>query len=131
VALREGQVLVVKNSSPVGHNFNYVDDKGGANRLVASGGQWEITLAASHIPITAKCNIHTWMTALVGVFDHPYFAITDADGKFEIKNAPAGKFNIVLWHEDAGWVSGGKKGKPIEIKAGGVTEVNEGARPAE
>jgi hypothetical protein len=131
VVLREGQILVVKNSSPVAHNFNYTDGKGGDNRLIAADSKWEITLAASNIPITGKCNIHTWMTALVGVFDHPYFALTDADGKFEIKDAPAGKFNVVMWHEDAGWVAGGKKGKPIEIKAGGVTEVKEGARPAE
>jgi hypothetical protein len=131
VALREGQVLVMKNSSPVSHNFYYVDKKGGDNRVIASGDKWAITLAASHIPITGKCNIHSWMTATVGVFDHPYFALTDADGQFEIKDAPAGKYKIVMWHEDGGWVLGDRNGKPVEIKAGGVTEVNAGARPAE
>jgi hypothetical protein len=133
LALREGQVLVVHNSSPVNHNYNYLggDDNPGNNRVVAAGTELRIDdLKASPKPISVSCGIHPWMKSWVRVFDHPYFAVTDADGKFEIKDAPAGKFNIVLWHEEAGWVSGGKKGKPIEIKAGGVTEVNEGARPA-
>jgi hypothetical protein len=127
LALREGQVLIAKNSSPVNHNFNYTID----NRTIAAGHQLEIELAAVPKPIQVGCNIHGWMRAWVGVFSHPYFAVTDADGKFEIKDAPAGKFNLVMWHEEAGWVTGDRKGKPVEIKAGGVTEVSAGARPAE
>ena len=41
----------------------------------------------------------TWMNGYVWTFDHPYAATTDADGKFEIKNAPAGKWRLVVWHE--------------------------------
>jgi hypothetical protein len=63
------------------------------------------------------------MKAWVRVFDHPYFAITDGDGKFEIKNAPAGDFRLVIWHEGVGWVKGGKTGTPITIKAGGDTDL--------
>jgi hypothetical protein len=59
------------------------------------------------------------------VFDHPYFAITDQDGKFEIKDAPVGKWRIVYWHE-LGFHKGreGILGFPIEVKAdkpGGTT----------
>ena len=36
------------------------------------------------------CNIHGWMKAYVRVFDHPYYAVTDEDGKFEIKLARVG-----------------------------------------
>ena len=51
------------------------------------------------------------------MFDHPYFAITDADGKFEIKDAPAGKWRVVYWHED-GFHKGreGVIGETIEVK---------------
>ena len=51
------------------------------------------------------------------VFDHPYFAVTDAEGKFEIKNAPAGKWRIMYRHEN-GYHKGkaGNKGFPVEIK---------------
>jgi hypothetical protein len=131
VALRDSQVLVAKNSSPIAHNFNYAGGTVGDNKLIAAGDKWEIKLPAAEKPFLVNCNIHGWMRASVGVFNHPYFAVTDADGKFEIKDAPAGKYNIIMWHEDGGWVNGGKRGKPIEIKAGGVTEVNEGTRPAE
>ncbi len=62
------------------------------------------------------------MRAWVRVYDHPYHAVTDADGKFELKNAPAGKYNLVIWHEGVGWVNGGKLGKPITIKADGETD---------
>ena len=37
-----------------------------------------------------KCDVHGWMNAYVGVLDHPYFAVTDKDGKFELKDAAAG-----------------------------------------
>ena len=53
------------------------------------------------------------MTGYVRVFDHPYYALTDEDGTFEIKNAPAGKFRIVFWHENG--VRGGAKGRFGEV----------------
>jgi hypothetical protein len=128
LALRQGQVLVAKNSSPVNHNFNYTLD----NKVIPAGGKLEAELTASDRPLAVSCNIHPWMKGWIRVFDHPYFAVTDADGKFEIKNAPAGHYNVLIWHEDAGWVvEGGKRGKPIEIKAGGVTTVDASARPTE
>jgi hypothetical protein len=67
------------------------------------------------------------MEGRVAVFDHPYFAITDEHGKFEIKDAPAGKFRIVAYQEKIGWRGGakGKKGQEITIKAGGVTDLGD------
>jgi hypothetical protein len=52
-------------------------------------------------------------------------------GKFEIKNAPAGKYHLVMWQEGIGWVNGGKTGKAVEIPAGGAIEVNEKLKPEE
>ena len=43
------------------------------------------------------------------VVDHPYAAVTDEDGKFEIKLAPAGEFRLVTYHRK--WGSAGRKGK--------------------
>ena len=62
------------------------------------------------------------MKGYLFVFEHPYFAVTDDNGQFEIKLAPAGPVNIVLWHEETGWVVG-RKGKAIEIKAGAETDL--------
>ena len=126
--VREGQVLLARNSSPVVHNLNWQGgaDNPGDNKVIPANGQFAIeNLKASSRPLKVSCNIHTWMTAHVRVFDHPYAALTDAEGRFEIKKAPAGKFNLVMWHEGATWIGGDKKGKTIDIPAEGTVEVKE------
>jgi plastocyanin len=51
------------------------------------------------------CHLHTHMNAIVRVFDHPFFTIPDALGRFQIPDLPAGRHAIVAWHERAGEVS--------------------------
>jgi hypothetical protein len=134
LAIREGQVIIGKNSAPIAHNMKWTGEQGvndGDNKLIPSQGKIEIALMASTKPVIIECNIHPWMKGWVRVFDHPYFAVTDADGKFEIKNAPAGKYNIVMWQEEVGWVNGGKTGQTIEIPAGKSVEVKETVKPEE
>jgi hypothetical protein len=128
LAIREGQVIIGKNSSPIAHNMKWTggDDNPGDNKLIPAGGKIDIELAASTRPVVIECNIHPWMKGWVRVFNHPYFAVTDDNGNFEIKDAPAGKYNIVMWQEGKGWVTKGlKAGEPITIPAGGTVTVNE------
>ncbi len=132
LAIREGQTIVGKNSSPIAHNMKWAggDENPGDNKLIPAGGKIEIELTASPKPVAVECNIHPWMKGWVRVFSHPYFAVTDADGKFEIKGAPAGTYNIVMWQEGVGWVTaGGKAGQKVEIPANGTVEVNEKVKP--
>jgi hypothetical protein len=131
IALREGQVLIGKNSSSIAHNMKWTggDDNPGDNKLIPAGGKITIELVPSRSLVVVECNIHPWMRGNVRMFNHPYFAVTDADGKFEIKNAPAGKYNLVMWVEGQGWVNGGKTGQVIEIPAGKTIEVNAKAKP--
>ncbi len=49
--------------------------------------------------IRVFCDVHTWMTAWAVVLEHPYHGVTGADGKYTIKNLPAGKYTLELWHE--------------------------------
>jgi hypothetical protein len=122
VALRKGQTLIANNSSTVAHNYNLngPPEGSGANILLPPGKKRELgDLTPTRMPYQLSCNIHPWMKAWVRVFDHPYFAVTNASGKFEIKNAPAGDFRLYVWHEETGWLNkGGKDGQPITIKAG-------------
>ena len=53
-------------------------------------------------PVRFKCQVHPWMTAYVGVFDHPYFAVSGDTGAFSIKNLPAGTYTLAAWHERYG-----------------------------
>jgi len=53
--------------------------------------------------IRLQCDAgHSWMSAWVSVFEHPFFAVTGADGSFEIKNVPPGHYAVDYWHEPAG-----------------------------
>jgi len=120
---RAGDTLVVKNSSKIGHNVNYSSDIEISNKLVPAGGELKLAkpLEAQRLPITVACNIHMWMTAQVRVFDHPYYALTDKDGKFEIKDVPVGTWRIVYHHEKGNHqlkaeINDGYLGYPTVIK---------------
>lgn len=45
------------------------------------------------------CDIHSHMSAFIVVFNHPYFRVTDADGRFRIESVPAGTYTLVGWYE--------------------------------
>jgi hypothetical protein len=137
LAMREDQELIFKNSAPIPHNVNYTGDlkNPGDNKLLPAGAQLAVTMKASTRPVSVACNIHSWMKAYVRVYDHPYFAVTDENGNFEIKNAPAGKWRLIAWHETGGWLLGKRLTKenfiPVEIKADGATEVKIDVKPTE
>jgi plastocyanin len=130
LAIRQGQKVICKNSGGVPHNVNIV---GGTrnpnlNQTIPPGGKLEVDgWKASPYAVPFSCGVHKWMNGYVRVFDHPYYAVTNAKGEFEIKGAPAGKYRLVAWHEKPGWLLGDKKpdkfGKVIEIKKDGTTEV--------
>ena len=130
LAMREGQSLLVKNSAPIAHNVNITGGAKGPNQntILPPGGKIKVEdIVARPTPINIACNIHGWMGGKVFVLKHPYFAVTDEDGNFEIKNAPAGDFRIVIWQEGMGWVVGDEKpnknGKKITIKDGEATDL--------
>ena len=51
------------------------------------------------------CDIHSHMSAFVLVFNHPFFDVTDVDGRFELPSLPAGTYNVVGWYEGEARVS--------------------------
>jgi plastocyanin len=54
------------------------------------------------------CNVHPEMEAFVVVCETPYFAVTSPDGSYEIKDVPAGKYTLKIWHAK-------DKGQPVEV----------------
>ena len=121
VLAREGQDMRIKNSAPIPHNAKWVSRKNGdINPLLPSLSEHVIkNLQAEKFPIEISCSIHPWMKAWVRVFDHPYFALSDEDGKFEIKLAPSAKpLRLFVFHESAGFNGGsaGRFGQVITVK---------------
>ena len=110
IAARVGDSLLVKNSANIAHNVQVMGAGLEYNRtLPASKSEEKGPLTGEAKPITIVCNVHPWMKASLWVFDHPHFAVTDAEGRFEIPNVPVGSQRLVIWHE-LGY-DGGPSGK--------------------
>ncbi len=124
-AIHQDQAVLIKSSDAVNHNVRYAAFANNPfNQILAPNGQIEVKLIAERRPILIACDIHSWMKAYLMVFDHPFFAVTDADGSFEIKGIPAGEQFVVLWQERVGYVNPEKaKGKPVTVKAGETTDL--------
>ncbi|WP_417383297.1 hypothetical protein [Gimesia sp.] len=99
------QKLVVLNKDPIQHQTHLFPLK---NRLPDSIHQNPARKKiiefehAEFLPVLIKCDIHPWESGYLMVLDHPYFAITDETGAFQIKNLPVGEWEFRLWHEQAG-----------------------------
>jgi hypothetical protein len=125
---RVGDKIVVKNPSPVQHNFFWTSaNNGDFNVNIPAKNEFRFakSLEAEPSAIPYRCTVHPWMAGWVRIFDHPYFAVTDADGHFTIPNAPQGIYRLVVWHESSGFAGGapGRFGAPITI-AGPVTTLD-------
>ena len=104
LGIQTGQEFQVTNSDPVTHNIHpraHVNREWNQSQAEGSA-PLERKFIAPEIMIRVKCNIHSWMHAFIGVVDHPYFAVTGADGNFELKNVPPGEYTIEAWQEELG-----------------------------
>jgi plastocyanin len=102
--MRVGQPLEILNSDPTLHNIHATPK---VNREFNTGQPIEgmrttHTFDQPEVMVPFKCDVHGWMNAYVGVLEHPYFAVTDNDGRFSIRTLPAGTYTIEAWHERLG-----------------------------
>jgi len=101
LGIRTGQRLSIVNSDPTNHNTHPTPK----NNL-----EWNQTQPPRAEPITktfpraevmipVKDNQHPWQRAYIAVLDHPFFAITDEFGNYEIRGLPPGTYKLSVWHE--------------------------------
>jgi plastocyanin len=116
------QPLRFVNSDPLAHNVHGLSKHSRAWNfsLGVKGASRTITVGSPEAMIEIKCDIHPWMKAYLGVFDHPYFALSTAEGSFTLNNLPPGEYTIETWHERLGTRSqqvslGEKENKTIEF----------------
>lgn len=101
-----GQPLVFKNSDPLMHNVHAlpaVDGNTEFNFAQPTQGdvndtKWVASITKPEVMVKVKCEVHQWMFCYVGVQDNPYFAVTDKDGKFTIKDLPPGNYTLNAYH---------------------------------
>jgi plastocyanin len=104
VAVQQGTTVEFLNSDPVGHNV-YWPSISGNKKLAHNLGTWpkgeKKPFQFNDLGVASLlCNVHPEMSGYVVVTPTPYFAVTDKDGNFEIKNIPAGKYTLKTWSED-------------------------------
>jgi plastocyanin len=104
VGVRVGQPLQVRNSDPLLHNVrsNAVINQAFNKSTPVEGMKFDHVFATREIMVPFKCDVHGWMSAYVGVLDHPYFGTTATDGKVVLGNLPPGTYTIEAWHESLG-----------------------------
>ncbi|WP_406696668.1 carboxypeptidase regulatory-like domain-containing protein [Singulisphaera sp. Ch08] len=127
VAVTTDQTVIFKSSDPTSHNLRYAGfANGGFNQMMPAKSEVEKKFSVEKRPIAVGCDLHPWMTGYLMVFDHPFFAVTGEDGSFEIKGVPAGKQNVVVWQEKAGYVTPGfAVGVPVEVKADATVDLGD------
>jgi plastocyanin len=120
VSVTVGQKLNAANSDGFLHNVHPLPDlnpqsnNAQPTKTPETGVTIMVPKAAEFFKI--KCDVHPWMAAYVGVFDHPFHSVTGDDGAFEIPTAGLkdGDYEIGAWHEKYKEL----KGPKVSVKNG-------------
>jgi hypothetical protein len=97
------QTLKIKNSDMTLHNIHAWAEKNPQYNV----GQPVKDMVSEHkfgnaeMPLPVRCDVHKWMGAFIGVFDHPFHTVSKMGGSFELK-LPPGNYEITAWHEKFG-----------------------------
>ncbi len=113
--------LTVSNQDPVLHNTHIkLPDSDVFNYGLPVKGQTVSQKIRRPGLMKVGCDAgHTWMSAYIAVFDHPYFAVTGADGRFSLADVPPGTYKVVFWHEKLG-----RKVQKVTVTAGGTAQAS-------
>jgi hypothetical protein len=122
VGAQTGQPIVVRNTDPILHNVHVTSRAPGNTEMNLA--QWpkapplasEVTfrLAQPELGVRLKCDVHPWEFGYVHCLEHPFFAVTDTEGRFRFpQTLPPGKYVVEAFHRKAG-----TRTQEIEVKTG-------------
>jgi hypothetical protein len=103
LGMQTEQTLKILNSDPTIHNTHptpKINREWNQSQMPGSVIEQRFALPELFIPI--RDNQHPWERAYVGVFSHPFFAVSNKDGGYRIADLPPGQYTIVAWHEKYG-----------------------------
>lgn len=123
--VRVGQTVHVLSDDEIQHNVHTFPNRNqGVNVLISPKDRKGIEVTyktAESEPFQIKCDIHSWMSAYQIAVDHPFVAVTDANGAFQIEGLPAGKHEFRVWHEKAGFL---ERKLVVEVTADETTQLD-------
>jgi len=119
LAITTGTTVDFPNSDKFYHNvFSFSKTRRFDLGRYAAGESKHITFDRPGI-VRVFCEIHSHMNAYILVFNHPYFAVSDDEGRYHIDNVPPGTYNVIAWHEgDAA------DAKPVTVPDGAAAELD-------
>lgn len=102
--IQVGQPLKIVNSDGTLHNIHALPKKNQEFNIGQPFKGMETVKKFDNleVPLHFKCDVHKWMTAYAGVLPHPFYAVSNDQGVFEIKNLPPGNYVIEAWQEKYG-----------------------------
>lgn len=119
---RVGQTVKILNPDGTLHNVHVFGKVNEEFNQAMPAFQTEIERVFDRVetePFAIKCDVHPWMNAFGVVLDHPYAAVTAADGGFSIPNLPAGTYQVEVWHELLG-----RQTHEVTVAEGGTTTLD-------
>jgi hypothetical protein len=122
MAIRAGDTVVISNSDDALHNVMTSDGDKPFNVNVVKGKEFVHTFDRAgglNEPIRLGCVFHGAMRAWIYVFDHPWFKVTERDGRFRFENVPVGEYMIDVVHP-AGKLRSSRR---VEVKANALTSL--------
>ncbi len=115
LGIMAGQELDIKNSDNTLHNVHSLSKLNPQfNRAQPMKNMVMTEKFTKPETFKVKCEVHPWMGAYIGVFSHPFFAVTGDDGSFTIRDVPAGEYTVEAWQEKYG-----EKTAKLKVEASG------------
>lgn len=114
------QPIEIINSDPMLHNIHPTGKNSFNLAMPTQGMKLKKKFKKASVFTPIKCDVHPWMQAYAAVFKHPFFAVTDKNGKFSIDGVPDGSYDIVAKHPTLGE----KKGKLTVSGGNGSADFN-------
>jgi plastocyanin len=104
LGIQVGQTLDIVNGDDTLHNIHAIPERNGEFNKAQQFKGFRNThvFSTAEVMVPFKCDVHKWMTAYVGVVEHPFFAVTGGDGSFALKGLPPGTYTIEAVHEKLG-----------------------------
>lgn len=122
-----GQTLDIKNADPTTHNIHPTpkDNREWNESQPPSSPDIQKSFAREEIMLPVKCNQHPWMKMYINVVKSPFYAVTDKDGKYEIKGLPPGDYTLAFVQEKLG-----EQDEKVTVAAKETKTVDETFKPA-